>query len=248
LKGLSKAELTLRELRVKKRQLKKAWKQLRTNGTSHALHALKVEWRKVMKQHSCLARRVRGAEENRRLKSQQRSFDKDPFLFGRKLFEKKSVGEPQFSAEQAFNFFASNYRDEKRGTTYSKMESMISPNLPSFLISELCPSLTELRASARQKRNAAAPGLNGLSYVLYKRCPCVLPVVHKIVQKVWRTNSFPSGWATAFIRLLPKSQKLTEPGEFRPMNTVSKIFLSVVGPSLLWFKMGTFHLFKKVQS
>src|SRR3954453_6165513 len=66
----------------------------------------------------------------------------------------------------------------------------------------------------------------------------ILIYVHKIVQKVWETKHFPAGWAAAFIKLLPKSQKLTEPNEFRPIaltNTVSKIFLSVVGRRLELF-------------
>jgi Reverse transcriptase (RNA-dependent DNA polymerase) len=45
-------------------------------------------------------------------------------------------------------------------------------------------------------------------------------------------------WATAVVKLIPKSTRLTEPGEFRPIaltNTVSKIFLSVVGKRLETF-------------
>ena len=123
------------------------------------------------------------ASENRLKKSQQRNFDKDPFVFGRKLFEKKLGGEPQFTAEQAFAFFSAGYRDAGRETSYTPMEAMTRPPLPSELFSLACPSLADLRTSAWSKRNAAAPGLSRLPYVLYKRCPCVLVTVHKIVGK-----------------------------------------------------------------
>ena len=229
----------LNALRKKKKQLRKAWKQISSSsgGTDHASKALAAEWRRVMKEHSRLSRSSKRAEDNKRSKSQQRNFTQNPFLFGRKLFEKKSSGEPQFSAEQAFNFFSTCYRDEGRGTTFEALEGMVRPKLPVHFLSQNCPSLAELKASAWQKRNGAAPGLNGISYVLFKRCPSVLPVVHKIVQKVWSTKIFPASWAAAFIRLLPKSDKLTDPRDFRPIaltNTVSKIFLSGNGWNLLW--------------
>jgi hypothetical protein len=231
-----KIQAALRSFRKQKKELKRAWKQLSSSSTTnHASKALASEWRRLMKEHNRLARSAKRFEENKRSANQQRQFNKDPFLFSRKLFEKKCSGEPQFSAEQAFNFFAKGYRDENRDTSYSALEGMVRPDKPSLSLSVFCPSLAELKASAWQKRNGAAPGLDGLSYVLYKRCPCILPVVHKIVQKVWSTKNFPTNWATAFIHLLPKSQNLTEPSEFRPIaltNTVSKIFLSVVGRRL----------------
>jgi hypothetical protein len=227
----------LKAFRKKKRALKKAWKKIACAGDlDPACKMLKAEWRKTLKEHNKLARSVKRAEENRRLKSQQRKFDADPFLFGRKLFEKKTAGgDPQFSADEAFTFFSTNYRDTERQASFSPMENMIRPPFPSHFFSEACPTIAELKSSAWQKRNSAAPGLNGLSYTLFKRCPCIMPVVHKIVEKVWSLRSFPASWSAAFIKLLPKSTNLTNPADFRPIaltNTISKIFLSVVGKRL----------------
>ena len=96
----------------------------------------------------------------------------------------------------------------------------------------------------RLKRNGAAPGPNGISYLPYKRCPALWPYLHTIFSKIWKTNDVPKGWASASIILLPKSDKTADPAEFRPIaltNTIGKVFFSVFSKRLERFMKFTSH-------
>ena len=88
------------------------------------------------------------------------------------------------------------------------------------------------------KRNGAAPGLNALTYLIYKKCPSILKTLHKICVRVYKTNSVPEDWAAAFVVLLQKSDILDLPEEFRPIaitNTAGKLFFSIISDRLQKF-------------
>jgi hypothetical protein len=112
---------------------------------------------------------------------------------------------------------------------------MKRPEPPSFLLSEECPSESELKGVIKLKRSGAAPGVDGILYVPFKRCPCLVRVLFKVFKKVWTTKDVPAEWATASIQLLAKSANLSDPAEFRPIaltNTVGKIFFAVIAKRL----------------
>ena len=71
--------------------------------------------------------------------------------------------------------------------------------------------------SARKKRNGAAPGMNALSYVPYKKCSSIIKFLAKLGRKIWKSRDIPVDWAMAYIILLPKSENLTLVSEFRPI-------------------------------
>ena len=102
---------------------------------------------------------------------------------------------------------------------------------------ELCP-LRELKDSVHKKVNGTSPGMNGLSYVPYKKCHSIMLMVHKVVRNIWTTEVIPKDWITAFVVLLSKSDVLDDPSEFRPIaitNTVGEIFFSVISDRLQKF-------------
>ena len=68
----------------------------------------------------------------------------------------------------------------------------------------------------RGKRNGAAPGLNALTYLIYKKCPSILKTLHRICVHVYKFKRIPEDWAAAFVVLLQKSDSLHLPEEFLP--------------------------------
>jgi hypothetical protein len=155
--------------------------------------------------------------------------------FGKSLFEKSVSGAPAFGEKEGFEYFSNLYRDVSRGEHVTPLADMKRPATPSFLLSEDCPSEAELNGIIKLKRNGAAPGLDGILYVPFKRCPCLVKLLVKIFRKVWKTKDIPAEWATASIQLLAKSANLTDPAEFRPIaltNTIGKIFFAVIAKRL----------------
>ena len=127
---------------------------------------------------------------------------------------------------------------------------MERPALPDKVFSGRCPTLKELKQSARHKSNKASPGFNAIPYIVYKKCPAILNLLHKIVCKIWKSRDIPDSWAVAFIVLLSKSDNLDEVSKFRPIAitcTVGKIFFSVLSERLQSFMVKNNYIPREIQ-
>ena len=114
-----------------------------------------------------------------------------------------------------------------------------SPPSRSKLFFEKSPSFKEVRKHTRNKKNNACPGLNSLPYLVYKKCPAIISLMHRIFVKIFEAKSIPKSWALAFVVLLQKKKRvLDEPKEFLPIaitNTIGKIFFSLMAERLQKF-------------
>jgi hypothetical protein len=178
-----------------------------------------------MHEHAKLRRTLEKREQNRFNSHQQNRFKKDPMKFGKELFQKRNSGNPEFDEKKCFEYFSELYRDEKRDESVLPMPEMKPVKPPTVLFADRSPSVKEIFGIIRRKSNSSAPGLDGISYVPYKRCPSVLPVLAKIFEKVWTSQEIPSSWASACIQLLPKTEKLSDPADFRPIALTAKDLL-----------------------
>ena len=125
--------------------------------------------------------------------------------------------EPAFTAESAQQYFQKTYRDEKRNHTYVPLPEFERPLLPEHIFSLRYPTESELNRSIKRKRNGAAPGMNGLTYVPYKKCTAIMQFVLKLSTKIWKSRDIPTDWAIVYIKLLSKSDDLSVVSEFRPI-------------------------------
>ena len=231
----------LASLRRKKNELKFARRSLRKAGLADtdAYSSLSVQWFRLVREHNRLRVAVKKREKAKFQSEACRRFKKDPHAFAHKLFKDSSKsGIPQFSENECYAYFAKTYHDPGRDEPIAPLPEMSRPEIPLHIFSRKCPTLKELKRSARRKRNGAAAGLNSLTYVPYKCCLSILETLHAIVKKIWRTRDIPDDWATAFIILLSKTENLDNPADFRPIaitNTVGKIFFSVVSNRLQEF-------------
>ena len=69
--------------------------------------------------------------------------------------------------------------------------------LPASMFSLASPSLEEVRRVIRKARNRSAPGPNGVPYLLYKRCPKVLYLLHSLIEKAWQSGKVEDEWKVA---------------------------------------------------
>jgi len=113
-----------------------------------------------------------------------------------------------------------------------------------------CPAANELERGVKRKRNGAAPGLNALTYVPYKKCNALMKFVQKLGIKIWKSNEIPDDWAMAFIILLSKSNDLSLVSEFRPIAitcTAGKIFFSVLSNRLQVYMLQNKYISREIQ-
>ena len=72
----------------------------------------------------------------------------------------------------------STYSDLARTTKYQAPPGCVRPTLPQvkFDTSEL--KLSDLERAVSKKRNKNAPGINGILFLVYKKCPRILSALH----------------------------------------------------------------------
>ena len=132
--------------------------------------------------HNKLRKSLHDNDIKVKIEKMDKKFKKDPYRFAKNLFSQNSEnkGAPTFSAKDASDYFSKLYRDENRDYKYSPPIGLKRPKLPEFAFSDRCPTFKELKRSVKRKRNAAAPGLNSLPYVPYKKCNSILNFIHKL--------------------------------------------------------------------
>ena len=127
---------------------------------------------------------------------------------------------------------------------------MVRPEIPKIVFDLKEPTLRDLEYVIRRKRNGATPGINGLPYLIYKKCPSTLRVLRHIFSRIWKSGEVPSEWGIAFVILLPKSDNLSNLDEFRPIaitNTNGKIFFSVISDRLQRYMISNELIKRQVQ-
>ena len=232
----------LEKLRRQKQDCKRALKDLRKSGhtdDSAPVIALKSVWQKLLKDHNKLRRAVKTKQQARAKKFAKRQFNKDRVKFAKNLFSgQRKSGAPTFSKEQGEEYFSNLYHDKERSADFTPLDGMTRPPLPEHAFEVRPPTLREFRAGMRSKRNGAAPGLNALTYLIYKKCPSILKMLHRMCIQIYKNLSVPKDWAAAYVVLLQKSDSLDLPEEFRPIaitNTAGKLFFSIISERLQSF-------------
>lgn len=243
----------LEKLRKKKLAFKKARKALIKNGLgdSEPMKTLTQQWRGTNREHKALRRAVQMQAKQREKRAAEAAFKKDPNKFAEKLFKGTAkTANPTFSKEEAMEYFAKTYKDTKRDHSYKPMPNMIRPGLPNEAFTMRPPTVHELTRSANRKRNGASPGLDAITYVVYKRCPSIILFIHLLCIKIWKECEVADDWALAFISLLSKSDILDVVSEFRPITmtaTIGKIVLSVLSDRLQHFLVSNAYIPRKIQ-
>jgi hypothetical protein len=239
-------------LRKRKRELKKMRKNLLHKGLkgSPEEQAMSILWFRLIREHSKLSRSLRQKNTSRVSAAAEARFLADPYKFANNLFNPMGTGKPAFTKEEAEQYFVPLYHDQDRSKEYEDLPGSTPPPVPNHVFNVKCPSYNDIRRSVRKKSNKASPGLNGLTYLPYKKCPALLSWLFKLCKRVWQEKKVPDDWAQAYVVLLSKSDDLKSPGEFRPIavtNTSGKIFFSVVSDRLQLFMVENVYIDKDIQ-
>ena len=86
-------------------------------------------------------------------------------------------------------------------------------------------------------KNFSAPGLNGIPYKVYKKCPKIRKFLFKIFQTCFKRCEIPIQWRSAQEIYIPKvsSPSKNKLSDFRPialLNVEGKLFFSLVSKRL----------------
>ena len=123
------------------------------------------------------------------------------------------------------------YSDDLNGIPIHPLRDLPKPQDPTVMFDDSAIKLKEVQDFVRKACVGSAPGLNGISYKLYKNCPCVLRKLTVLLQQVWKKAIVPQEWCLANGIWIPKEMQSKGITNFRPislLNVEGKIFLGVL--------------------
>ena len=214
-----------KKLRRLKRELKREWKKNPENNCD-----LKKRFFKVTKLLNILRKQNVEAEKAADFQKQTNSFRKNPHKFAKNLFNSKDNPTPKFASQEAYDFFSKTCCDSTRGMNYKHPPGLMIPEIPKFPFKMDPPSDEEIKLSLKRKRNGAAPGPNGIPYLVYKKLPILQYHLSLILQEMWPNFEMPQS-RYGITGLIHKSGSTDIVSNYRPVtmtNTDGKILLSIL--------------------
>ena len=232
------------ERRELRRNLRRAETELEQNGFRALLKVLNEELSKLKRAE---ARRRKQADKRRALNA----FKKNPFGTIKKILCPIPVGELKCTKEELDAHLEKTYGDPCRGVPLGNLEGLpdrkSSPTVP-FMMSNI--TRREHDAVIRKARSKSAPGNNGISYLVYKRCPGVSENLWSINRVAYENGYYPDNCRFFEGVYIPKADGDFGPSTGRPIslgNVQGKIFLAVVARRLTEFMVNNKYVDMSVQ-
>jgi len=229
---VTQLQTELAQNRQQKLAQKKHLRDLRKTGSIPPAVAktLHKTWRVLLRTGNRLRRRLKEALLNSARRQANARFRRDPHKFAQNLFHPPPIETVNsLTKENCDSYFPDLYKDDNREQTYTPLPEMIRPPPPTVPLNLKPPSFLETKRSLFAKRNGAAPGKDGISYLVYKKLPTALLFLHKLIIKCWTTD-IANSWAQAAISLLYKDGDPLEASNYRPIALTScsgKVFFSL---------------------
>jgi hypothetical protein len=183
------------------------------------------------------------------LSVEEARFRKNPFDYSKKIFDPPNQGKPLFSKATADAYFQKAYSDSDRKHQYEAPQAPRPPN-PTVPFNLSCPTFEIFSTICWKKSNKSAPGFNGVSFLVYKRCPEVRKRLWLIVKRIWRERVIPKAWKIGRIKLLDKGKGCGQPDEMRPitiLNAEGRIFFTVCQERMADFMVKNKYIDHSVQ-
>jgi Reverse transcriptase (RNA-dependent DNA polymerase) len=224
----------LKVFKTKIRNLKREVRRLNRNQADNG-HTLQLLF-KTIRAHNDYLNLVKRDSNKLEAFQQKKKFFSDPWKFSQRLLdgeleESKPAGEPNFSSDTCFEFFKTKYKDAERNHVYSPPSNLERPNFPQQEFDTNKPLFEEMLKCLRKKRNASSPGINGISYKVYKSSRRIAHQLWKLLCHIWERCEVPSSWSVAWIKLLEKKEGCDSPDAMRPisiLNVEGRIFFSLL--------------------
>jgi len=234
------------KLRSQHRTLKKQWSEA-PNEEKEGLLILMDDLRKKIQAIS----RAEYERKKRQEKRQKREkFLKDPYGFTKSLFEQSRSGSLNVPQDVLEGHLKNTYSDQDRERPLPEMAGLVQPPEPEhqFDMSDL--KLSEVMEMVEKARAKSAPGANGLSYRLLKKCPGVLKVLWRLLRVAWRQLNVHVNWCVAEGIYIPKEAESEGLTQFRPislLNIEGKVLFGALAKRMTKFALQNRYINTSVQ-
>ena len=116
---------------------------------------------------------------------QQKKFMADKNAFAKELFNPPNATVPTFDVNIAYEHFTNTNEDKTRNVMLKAMPGWSRPKKPEHPFLKSAPTRWNLEDAVRNKKAKCAAGMNGIPYLVYKKCPGILKFLLEIMIRVW---------------------------------------------------------------
>ena len=230
------------QLRARQRQLKRQLKdapQQEKIGIQVLLDGIK---QKIL----VLSRAENHRKRRKKKRKTRESFYRNPYAFAKKPLTTAKSGRldiPQQELEKT-------YSDPLKAVPLPPMDGIPPLEEPETSFRAGGLRLYEAREFIHKALACSAPGLNGISFKLYKNCLTVLEQLVCLLQRAWREGFVAQEWCLADGVWIPKEENSIGVGSFRPislLNIQGKIFFGVIARQMTSFLLQNKYINTSVQ-
>lgn len=246
----------LNSAKKRKNEARRELRQAKTNGilSPDEIMSLARKFFQLVRSHSRCKRDYQRAASSRRVRHARHECHQNFCPFAKQLLDDslKPNIEPQFSEEEATKFFTDTYHAQHK--TFASPNWMPSPPIPTVEFNCDDISFEEISVAVRKSKSNSAPcPLDGIPYIVFKKCPALVTALHDLFNTCWMQSMVPAQWKTASVKLIGKQtaeQDPTLPTNFRPIaltSCVGKLFTTIFRNRWLSFMLANKYLDRSVQ-
>ena len=236
---------SLKEVKKQKKAAKLELRGARQQGLSpDAIQSIVQKFIALVRSHSKLKKSAEARSAAQSVKDARDQCHKRLASFAKEFLDGGPSGNivPAFTAEKAYNFFSEVYQSAPR--EFSQPGWLPSPPVPQVAMDCSPFSIPEVAQVIKRMKSASAPSpFDRVGYVIFKRCPALMPALVDLFNLCWTLSLVPQQWKTAAIKLLakgPAADDATNPANFRPIALtpcVGKIFTTLLRNRWLKFML-----------
>jgi hypothetical protein len=225
---------SLKEVERKKKEAKKELKMAQQRGfSSEVVQSLAQQFFSLVRCHNRLKRSSNARLLMRNTRVARELCYKNLGRCAKEVLDGNSDHIPAFTEATAYKYFTDVYHSGPRN--FVQPEWMPTPSLPDVEMdcSPFTPSEI-LRVIKRMKSGSAPSPFDRVGYVIFKKCPALIPALVHLFNICWAQAFIPHEWKTAAVKLIAKgsaAEDATNPGNFRPIALtpcISKIFTTLL--------------------
>ena len=181
------------QLRADQRALKRQLKEAPEHEKAGILTLLDD----IKKQIITLSRAENQRKRRKRKRKTRDAFYKNTYAFAKSLFTESKRGVLDVSQEDLEDHLKKTYSDLLSDVPLSHMAGIVRSASPGVAFDMSNLKVKEVREVVRKVGAKSAPGMNGLSYKLYKNCPLVLGELTVLLQRAWKEVLVTQDWCLA---------------------------------------------------
>ena len=201
----------------------------------------KVALEQLLVQARCKIKSMRSAERSRKnrwkFKRGQLAFKANPYKAGKSLLDPKCKATLHVNKETLDHHKSSTVYDQFYDIPLEDLEGL--PPTPSITkpFSLNTFKYEEFYRIVSTRRNASAPGLNGIPYKVYKKCTNICAYLFNVFKCCFKNCVVPIQWCCAKEVYIPKNKTPNNSRikDFRPialLNVEGKLFFSLISKRL----------------